>query len=263
MRLVSLVPSITHTLAELGVSQHIVGCTKFCIEPVSLRHHCTDVGGTKDPDHNLIRSLKPDLVLVNPEENRAEDIQKLEKSYPVLSTYPKNVDDVTSMISEIAAHVDQPQKGSSLISSLNEARAKVTQLRRPLGRYIYLIWRNPYFAVGPDTYISNFLSLGGFENALKNFTEHYPVITPAQILELGPDRIFLSSEPYAFRARHKDMLLKELGPDTPIEITKIDGMLCSWHGAKTIDALQEFAKYLEGEETELLSTFSTPIDSHL
>lgn len=242
-RYVSLVPSVSHTLVELGVRDQLVGCTTFCVSPPDLHRNCVLIGGTKNPDLELIKQLKPDIVFVNSEENVSKDIVELQTFVRVVNTHPRTVVDVVEMINSLAAAVHREKKGQQLSGDLQNL---IHSFDAPLEvrSFIYLIWQAPYMSVNSNTYISDLLGYMGLRNCLgEGSVSRYPEIDVELIVGFNPDYIFLSSEPFAFRNRHRDKLLAELGGHIAPHIQKIDGQLCSWHGAMTIDALREAARF--------------------
>ena len=165
MRIVSLVPSLSHTLVEMGLRQYIVGVTKFCILPADLHRSSAIVGGTKDPDIEKILSLKPTHILVNEEENRIEDVDVLARETQVVQTFPKGPEDVPAMIRTIGAQLDPAGakgdwKGMAL--RMDQRLAKLGS-QVPKRNVLYFIWKDPYMVVGNETYISKSLKLFGFQ----------------------------------------------------------------------------------------------------
>lgn len=254
-RYVSLVPSVTHTIVELGAKESLVGCTSFCVEPSDLYKKCTLVGGTKDPNISKIKELKPDIVYVNSEENREEDILELNRFCQVVNTHPTKVLDVIDMIATISQAIDKVDEGQKNINEIKSLIQKLSAKKPKTPKsFLYLIWENPYMSVSSDTYISDFMSYMGLQNCYGDSQQksRYPIVTIPEIIDLNPDYIFLSSEPFAFRNRHRDKLLEEIGGAIKSQILKIDGQLCSWHGTMTKTALEEAVAFREERKNRLV-----------
>jgi len=241
MRIVSLVPSLSKTICDLGLKANLVGITNFCVDPPDLYRSAMRVGGTKDPNLSQIHALNATHVIVNEEENRATDIEQLRKSGNVLSTFPKSPEDVGPMLRVLGKFLGSETRTREVAACVEEEISKLASLPKLssyVGRkFLYLIWRDPWMAVAKETYISRFLELLGFEN-LVNSETRYPVIEVEQIKEMAPDVIFLSSEPWPFRKRDAEALRNQLGPMSA-KMLWIDGKYCSWYGTTTIEALQK------------------------
>jgi ABC-type hemin transport system substrate-binding protein len=240
MRIVSLVPSLTHMVCDFGLRDAIVGCTSFCVEPPGLAKVVKVVGGTKDPDLEAIKALEPTHVLVNVEENKPEHIEALQALAPTLVTFPKKPADVPPMLREAGAFLGVAGKAeehaiavTEAVEALKKAGARGTKLR-----YIYLIWREPYMAVGTDTYIAGMLAAAGMRDAMDG-QERYPTLTVEEMQRARPDVVFMSTEPYPFRARDAARLRSEW-PGAP-QILRIDGQALSWYGTMTAAAASALA----------------------
>lgn len=235
-RIVSLVPSLTETLADWGLRDEIVGCTQFCVEPPQLHRTASLVGGTKDFSVEAIRKLQPTHIIANREENPKEPIEVLQADYPLLVTFPRSPLEVPAMLRELHRFLGDVEGAEASAEKIETALAQ----RKDLGGgkcFAYFIWREPYMIAGPDTYISRFLELFGWRNAYQG-EERYPALTLEALRELKADRLFFSSEPYPFRRRDATRLRGEWAEVPPIY--KIDGQLMSWYGTRTLKALQTF-----------------------
>ena len=244
MRIVSLVPSLTKTICDLGLKDSIVGITNFCVDPPDLHRKARRVGGTKDPDLNIIKELAPSHVVVNSEENRQSDIDFIKGEFPTLVTFPKSPNDVPDLLSSLGEFLGVTNEADSLAAKISEELTKTQTQANPgrdlKTRFLYLIWRDPWMAVGRDTYISKFLELLGFVNVI-DLNERYPIVDLESFINLDAEVIFLSSEPWPFRRRDADYLRKQLGQGCP-KLSWIDGKAFSWYGTTTLDALLEAQK---------------------
>lgn len=253
MRIVSLVPSLTESVCELGLRGQLVGCTPFCVRPAGLQRTAVLVGGTKNPDLAAIAALKPTHVLVNDEENKPEHIEALTALAPTLRTFPKDPRDVPPMMRDlgrflgVAAAEDWARDIEGAISAMSFGTRK---------RFLYYIWREPYMVAARDTYISAMLELAGWENALPAGGVRYPELTVEAARALRPDVILLSTEPYPFRIRDAERLKSEW-PDAP-EMLKADGQLFSWYGTLAKEALAQMARWTAGADQHIVRPFSWP-----
>jgi iron complex transport system substrate-binding protein len=243
MRIVSLVPSLSETVACQGLREALVGCTQFCVEPKDLHRSAKVVGGTKDFDIELIRALKPTHILANQEENPKELILQLQKEFPLLLTFPKSPYDVPAMLRDMDGFL-QTQAFEPLAEELEELFRVKTSSPSPR-RFLYFIWREPYMLAGRDTYISRFLECFAWENAYAA-QERYPAITIDEMKTLGVKTLLMSTEPYPFRKRDALRFREEWGEGCP-EIFKIDGRLLSWYGTSTVEAWKLLQAVAEGQ----------------
>ncbi|GAB4198808.1 MAG: helical backbone metal receptor [Bacteroidia bacterium] len=230
-RIISLVPSITELLAELGLENQLVGITKFCIHPENIFRNKEKIGGTKNLNIEKIKQLNPDLIIGNKEENVKEQIEEISKYFPVWMSDVNTYEDAIKMIKEIGQLTNCSQKASLLISEIENEFAKLSLSSHILKnkRVIYLIWYRPYMAVGNNTYIHDILSKIQCTNAC-NGKPRYFEITPDEIKQLNPDYVLLSSEPFPFNQKHKAELESHL-PDT-CKVLLIDAEVFSWYGVK-------------------------------
>ncbi len=235
MRLVSLCPSLTELLFDLGVGDQLVGRTKFCVHPADLVAQVEKVGGTKNPKIERIIELAPDLVFMNAEENRVEDARVLERAgIGVHSSLPRTPDETAAMVRSIAAAVDRPDAGEVIARDIETRaqRVRAAATSRPPVRFVYLIWRKPWMSVSSDTFVSALLELAGGVNAFGSRDERYPTVEASEIASVEPDLVLLSTEPFPFAERNRE----ELAPLTGLPRERfhiVDGELLSWHGSRT------------------------------
>jgi len=235
-RIISIVPSQTELLFELGLTEEVVGITKFCIHPAAQYKTKTRVGGTKKLDIELIRSLQPDLIIGNKEENTKESIELLSAEFPVWMSDVNNLEDAMSMISQIGALVDREPEAAYLNHLINAGFTDLQTLALQLGidkKVAYLIWKDPYMLAGRDTFINDILMKIGLTNVIKE--SRYPETDLEELAALKPDLVFLSSEPYPFREKHLEKM-KQAIPDA--EIMLVDGEVFSWYGSRLVKAVQ-------------------------
>jgi iron complex transport system substrate-binding protein len=237
MRVVSLCPSLTDSLFELGCGAMLVGRTKFCVRPSPAVAAVERVGGTKNPKLDRIVALAPDLVLMNEEENRREDAEALEaRGVRVLATFARDVAGAAAALVTIGDAVGASEPARRWAQAIDErARTIVAAAAtRPRVRFVYLIWQEPWMAAAPGTYIDNLLALAGGDNVVPASETRYPEVDVAQLA--AADRVLLSSEPFPFAAHH----LHEISAATglaPERFGLVDGELLSWHGTRTLAGL--------------------------
>jgi len=198
-RVVSLVPSLTHAVFELGAGDTMVGRTDFCVRPEPEVDAVTAVGGTKNPDVDRVLELAPDLVLANREENTRRRVERIAERVPVLLTEPRGPDDAPPLWRELGLAVGRGGAGDVLAREVELELARCGTLSKGGGpSFVYWVWRAPWMAAGRDTYISELLTTAGWHNAVPEEGTRYPKLEPPQALALEPDVLLFSSEPYDF-----------------------------------------------------------------
>lgn len=239
-RIISLVPSQTELLYDLGLGENVCGITRFCIHPDEWFRSKTRVGGTKDVKTERIDTLQPDLILANKEENVKEQIEGLAVKWPVWVSDINNLEQALDMIRQIGRLTGKSTQADLLHSQIQSAfQSLFITVNKP--RTAYLIWRDPFMTVGGDTYIHSMLELAGFDNIFKH-ESRYPETNPLELRSLDCEVLLLSSEPYPFREKHIQELQDAL-PDTKILLA--DGEMFSWYGSRLLKAPAYFQKLRE------------------
>ncbi|RCR70893.1 ABC transporter substrate-binding protein [Larkinella punicea] len=242
-RIISVVPSQTELLYDLGLDQEIVGITKFCIHPAEKVKDKFKVGGTKTLHLDQIHDLKPDFILANKEENTREQIEELQRHYPVHVTDVNTVPDALAMIREVSELVGKGRKGEKLAKQIEDTFYDFKSVQSSGHSVAYFIWRKPYMVAANQTFIHSMLELAGFQNAFGGLTR-YPEVTETDLKTAQPDLIFLSSEPYPFSEKHRTEL-QEICPAARVLL--VDGELFSWYGSrllKSADYIQQLRQRL-------------------
>lgn len=236
-RIISLVPSQTELLVDLGLEENLVGITKFCVHPKYLRKAKTIVGGTKQVKLEKIKALKPDIILCNKEENTKEMVVELEKIAPVHVSEIVKLDDAFELMSQYGNIFQKEALAETIVSSVKKkVSALQEQLQdKPVRKVAYFIWKKPLMVAGKDTFIDELLRLNKFENVFQE--NRYPTTTFEEITVKEPDLLLLSSEPYPFKEKHKEYF-SELN----VEIKLVDGEYFSWYGSRLIAAIDYFKK---------------------
>ena len=240
-RIVSLCPSITETIFELGAGDRLVGITEWCVHPHGDVDDVPKVGGTKTPDVDAILASKPDLVVMNEEENRIQDKEAFEAAgLQVLNTFPKTVQESAQMIRSVAEAIDCEEEAQAMVSELEEALREAREATEGSGdplRVVYLIWRGPLMAAGPDTYIDDLLRIGGAVNVFGDREERYPHLTDDELKNAGMDMVLLCSEPFPFTAQYAAEI-RSLCSLKSKHVPIVDGEYFSWYGARTAEGVR-------------------------
>src|SRR6185312_15424613 len=180
-RIISLVPSQTELLSYFGLTEEVVGITKFCIHPDEWFRTKTRVGGTKNVDFNKIEQLKPDLIICNKEENRESDVKALMEKYPVWTSDIHNLEDALSMINSLGEITLKDSESEQLTAQIKRNFEELRHYKKEALKVLYLIWKEPYMAAGKDTFIDYMLTQCGFTNVCKPSEDRYPQLTAEQI----------------------------------------------------------------------------------
>jgi len=236
-RIISLVPSLTELLFDLGLGSNLVGRTRFCIHPEEEIVHVPIIGGTKNPDIDKIRVLSPDFVIANKEENRKEDIEQIESFTKVMVTDISTINKALYWIQKIGSTLEVRDRTITLIDRVNNELLN-TPAYRPIPT-AYFIWREPWMTIGKDTYIHDVMEQFGFRNVYKN-TERYPEIAIGDLKSRNPELVLLSSEPFPFREKHIGELHTHL-PETDIQL--IDGEWFSWYGSRMLPSFKNLKSF--------------------
>jgi len=242
MKVISLVPSITEALFDLGLTENeVVGRTKFCIHPEEKVKNISVIGGTKNINIEKIKALQPDLILANKEENIKEQVEALMNEFKVIITHVETVEDNYYLLKNLGKIFNKEDKAQlfnlKIYEVLNQAKINSNI------KVAYLIWKNPYMTVGSDTFIHKILAEIGFENIFKDKTR-YPEIQTEDLAEA--DIIMLSSEPFPFKEKHIEEF-KEFYPDKKIMI--VDGEAFSWYGTHMAKCENYFKELVQEIDT--------------
>lgn len=239
-RIISLVPSQTELLYDLGLSEEVVGQTLFCIHPDDMHKSKPRIGGTKQFKHELIATLNPDLIIGNKEENEKHEVEQLMAKYPVWMSDIQTLDDALNMITQVGELVNKTNEAYGIRSEIEIGFKQLNYLSTHK-KALYLIWRKPWMAAGHDTFINHILNKIGLVNVADNLVSRYPELTNEMMIEAQPEIILLSSEPYPFKEKH----IEELQTICPqAKIILIDGELFSWYGSRLRYSVSYFNQLL-------------------
>lgn len=225
-RVVSLVPSLTETLFDIGAGDSVVAITDFCIFPADLER--PRVGGTKNPRVDEIRSLAPDLVHMNLEENLRRHADAIGAFAPVFVSEPKSVEDVVALIEQLGELHGATERASQLAREIEDEWRSMP--RRPF-TFACPIWKKPWMWCGGDTYVSRLVEAAGGRNVLAD-RERYPSLELDEVLAKKPHVVFLPDEPFLFSREDAAEIrgTRVLGP--------FPGHLFTWHGSRTLRGLR-------------------------
>ena len=239
-KIISLVPSITELLANLNLENETIGITKFCVHPTHWHKNKKRIGGTKNVNIKLVKSLQPDLIICSKEENIKVQVDDLAAEFPVLLTDVCNFEDAIAMIKTIGNITQKNKEATTIISTIETDFKKLNFTKAITAAYI--IWNNPLMTIGSDTFIHDMMQHAGFENVFAD-AKRYPTTTIEELTQKNPEVILLSSEPYPFKEKHIAALQTHL---TNTKILLVDGEIFSWYGSRMKYAASYFM-YLQNK----------------
>ena len=270
-RVVSLVPSITESLFLLGVGDRVVGRTDYCVEPMPAVATVPSVGGTKSADVDAIAALRPDLVLVNQEENtEAIDRDLRARGLRVHLSFPKTVAAAVALLHELADMFDVPADHPALVR-LGDAVAAMERLRANTipCKVFCPIWMDPLMTIHGDTFISDVLDLCGGQNVFLDRPRRYPLaadlgraaawsndrvglrdtryprVTLDEVVERQPELVLLPDEPHPF-SEADAAVFRALPIPAAAQgrVLRVDGKALCWHSPRLADALPQVRAWL-------------------
>ena len=240
MKIISLVPSITETLLDFGLDENqVIGRTKFCIHPNEIVSKIPKIGGTKNLNIEKIKTLNPDFIIANKEENEKVQVEELLQNFKVWVTDIQNLENNSIFLGELGEILGKQNIAKDFITKTENIFNSLKFENSKKIKAAYLIWKNPYMTVGSDTFIHHILENLGFENIFKN-TKRYPEISVDDLRDA--ETILLSSEPYPFKEKHIEELQQEF-PDKKIIL--VDGEAFSWYGSHLSKCEEYYQIFLE------------------
>ncbi len=247
-RIISLVPSITETLFDLGLEKKIVGITDYCIHPKEKVKEVTKIGGTKNPNIELITDLKPDLIIADKNENTQSQVEKLMKISPVFVMDVNNYEEALSMILLLGTISDRKQTAEGMVSDIQNSFQDLQSLDHSKTVF-FPIWKGPCMTINKDTYIHSMIHKIGLINAFADSDTHYPQVSDQELNDLQPDFVFLPSEPCSYTPEDV-VYCKSLFPNA--KVIELDGQMFAWYGSRLLKA----SFYLQKLVTELKLSIS-------
>jgi ABC-type Fe3+-hydroxamate transport system substrate-binding protein len=234
-RIVSIVPSQTELLFDLGLDDEVIGITKFCIHPIEKFASKTKIGGTKKLLIEKIRDLKPDLIIGNKEENTRDEVELLMQEFPVWMSDISNLEEAMLTITQIGELVDRAPEAAYLNHLINAGFKDLQTLavEKNINQTVaYLIWKDPYMFAGKNTFIDDILRKIGLNNIVEQ--SRYPEIELSKLQTTTCQLVFLSSEPYPFKQKH----IEEIEAVLPnAKVMLVDGEMFSWYGSRLVKAV--------------------------
>ncbi|SCA57616.1 Periplasmic binding protein [Candidatus Terasakiella magnetica] len=247
-RIISLVPSITELLFDMGLGGNLVGRTAFCVHPKEQVKQVKSIGGTKQVNLEKVKKLKATHLIVNIDENPKELVEELSKLIPhIVVTHPNKPADNIDLFSLIGNIFDRKGEAARLISELQAAQtqAQLSAMELDEKKVLYFIWKEPWMTIAPETYISQSLKIANMITYPQESDIRYPEID----LETGildqVDAVLFSSEPFLFKSEH----LKEFAQTYKVPADKlhiIDGEMTSWYGSRAIQGLRYLSDFAKG-----------------
>jgi ABC-type Fe3+-hydroxamate transport system substrate-binding protein len=242
-RIVSLVPSLTELLASWGLGERLAGRTRYCEEPRELMSRVETVGGTKNPDVSRIVELRPDLVVVNREENRREDYEALiAAGLAVHVTHPRTVAEAADMFRALGAVVGASEAAEALAARSRAAlaAAEASRPERPVPTFCP-IWRNPWMTFSERTYIGDMLTVAGLANVFGGAdSPDFFDVDLGEARRRAPTLVLLPDEPYVFEEKHVKELT-DFGFRGRFEL--VSGKDLSWYGPRMPDAVTRLVAF--------------------
>lgn len=235
-RIISIVPSQSEFLWDIGLREELIGVTKFCIHPRQMYRSVERVGGTKDLDPDKIRSLKPDLIIGNKEENSEDQIRSLQREFPVWMSDIYSFEDSFKMMRDLGLLLDKEAEAEKIVTDIEKTLPGIKN-KFSGQRVAYFIWNRPYMTAAKHTFIDHVLNYIGLKNVCEN-SKRYPDLSEEDLRNLDPEVCLLSSEPFPFKEKHVSELQAIL-PNAKIKI--VDGEVFSWYGSR----LLKLSGYLE------------------
>lgn len=240
-RIVSLVPSLTELVCDLGLGACLVGRTGFCVHPREMLRRVPKVGGTKDVKLDTVRRLAPTHVIADIDENRRDAVEAMMEFVPqVVVVHPKTVDDNLALYALLGGVFGREAGAARLAAEFAAAREELAGLTATLPReaVLYPIWREPWMTVRRDTYISSMLAAAGWDTLPAEAALRFPEFAWDAPWLAAVARVLLPSEPYAFSARDE----AEAAALARRPVTRIDGEMVSWYGSRAIAGMRYLAE---------------------
>ncbi|MDX2172934.1 MAG: helical backbone metal receptor [Bacteroidota bacterium] len=237
-RIISIVPSQSEFLWEIGIRKELIGITKFCIHPNKMFTSIERVGGTKKLNFKKIRALKPDLIIANKEENNQQEIELLQKEFNVWISDIYNFKDAFKMMEKLSIILNKEAETQKLITDIKASLRPIKNIFKQK-TVAYFIWNKPYMLAASNTYINFILNYLGLTNATESM-QRYPEVDNDALKKLNPNLCFLSSEPFPFKQKHV-LELQQILPNSKILI--VDGEVFSWYGPRMVH-LADFVKQI-------------------
>ena len=246
-RIVSLVPSITELLFDLGLAGNLVGRTHYCVHPRPDVDDVPSVGGTKKVALGRVRDLAPTHVIVNVDENARGQVEAIAGLGPaIVVTHPIAPEDNVRLFRLIGGLFGREERAAALAEAFEAALSDLRGAAAGLPRrdVLYLIWKGPWMTVSEDTYVSRFLALANWRTRCSDPDVRYPEIDVTPELLRRVDLVLFASEPYAFTPADVEDF-RASHPVGAARLLSIDGEMTSWYGSRAIEGLRYLRRLAE------------------
>ena len=258
MRIVSLCPSLTELVFDLGRGGDLVGITDYCVHPADRVGAVESVGGTKTPDVQRIVALAPDVVLLNEEENRVEDADELAAAgVRCHASMPRHADETAEMVRSIAAELARVDAAERIARDIEARARRVRDEARGADpvRFAYMIWKQPWMSVNRETFAHALLAQAGGVNVFAEREERYPEVTLEELERARPELVLLCTEPFPFEEAHARELAERLAG---ARVRVADGEYLSWHGSRTPDGIDYAAELIRAARSPQVPRAKSP-----
>ncbi len=236
MRIVSLVPSWTEYIVDLGCGDQLVGRTKFCVRAPGFESSSKIIGGTKSFHIDQVKQLEPDLIIACREENSKDQVEACLAFASVLTTDVRCIHSALEALVQVATAVDKSTEGEHWRRQIEDAWGEPRSLH---SRAAYVIWNQPRMLAGYDTYIHHVMQWWGFENACPSgMADRYPSLAKNEWEAMECDVVLLSSEPFPFEKKHLESF------ETAQRSARlVDGEAFSWYGSRMLHTASYLAQF--------------------
>ncbi|TRO63990.1 ABC transporter substrate-binding protein [Christiangramia sabulilitoris] len=237
-RIISLVPSQTELIVDLGLESSLVGITHYCVHPANLKNTKNRVGGTKKVNLRKVKELKPDIILCNKEENTKSMVEELEKIAPVHVSNVATLADAYDLMLDYGMIFECEELAKTMVQAIQKKEKTLRELVKNSEnkKVAYFIWKDPFMVAGKGTFIDDMLKLNNFSNIFSD--ERYPETSLKQLSGKDIDLCLLSSEPFPFEEKHK-VDFEKYGFKTKI----VNGEYFSWYGSRLLKAMKYFTQF--------------------
>ncbi len=237
-RVISLCPSLTETLFDLGLDELVIGRTDYCVHPEDKVTAVQSVGGPKSVSLPAVESLLPDVILAVKEENDKKTLESIASLYYKCVIFDINcVDGALKMIEKLGEIFGRRERAAAMRASIGEGFSRVGRAAKNPS-FIYMTWSSPYIAAGTGNYINSLLSGFGFNNCLSGSFRRYVRMELNELKRLKPDIVFLPSEPYNYTIADR-IKFEKLFPASKVVL--VDGEMFCWYGSR----MQKAGGYLK------------------
>ena len=247
-RIVSLVPSLTELICDLGLEKNLVGRTGFCVHPRETLRAIPKIGVTKDVNIARVRELSPTHLIADIDENTREQVNEMMNFVPhVVVVNPKRLVDNLGLYALLGGIFCCIERATNLAEQFQLTRKILAQETDSLPRekVLYPIWRLPWMTVSRDTYIADMLAAAGWDTLPVNSPTRFPIFEWHDHDIANAERILLPSEPFVFTDTH----MAEIGTLSNKPVTRIDGEMISWYGSRAILAMTYLAQLRQTTRT--------------